>query len=182
MASGSSSVVRPDCDDSQHHDANETQHAHGTEFRDRCLKPPSHPSATTRPITRLEAYCSGKLECATTRRTCYRLTHPTTPSTHGTRRSFVLNDRLRHVHQMARTGCSSPGGARSEARGGYSLRNASIASKNWIRGFSNSTKCVAFGMSTLFLTGACTRSRINPSRSSGKDQVSYAPAMTSVGT
>src|SRR5215510_12651113 len=122
MASGSSSAVRPFCVAPGHHDANETRDAPATEFRDRCLKPLGHPSATTRPITRLEAYCSGKLEWATTRRTCYKLMHPTMPSTHGTRRSFVLNDRLRHVHQMARTGCSSPGGARSEARGGYSLR------------------------------------------------------------
>ena len=63
----------------------------------------------------------------------------------------------------------------------YSFRNFRISSKNWNRGFSNNTKCVAFGISTLFFIGACTRSRISPSRSSGKDQVSKAPAITSVG-
>src|SRR5262245_29710559 len=63
----------------------------------------------------------------------------------------------------------------------YSFRNFKISSKNWKRGFSNRTKCVAFGISTLFLTGACTRSRMSPSRSSGKDHVSKAPAITSVG-
>ena len=63
----------------------------------------------------------------------------------------------------------------------YSFRNFIISSKNWKRGFSNSTKCVAFAISTFFLTGAWTRSRRRPSRSAGKDQVSKAPAITSVG-
>ena len=63
----------------------------------------------------------------------------------------------------------------------YSFRNLRISSKNCWRFFSNSTKCVASGISTLRLTGACTRSRIRPSRSSGNDQVSNAPAITKVG-
>src|SRR5215475_6078354 len=54
----------------------------------------------------------------------------------------------------------------------YSFRNLRIASKNSIQCFSNSTKWVALGKSTLRFTGACTRSRINPSRSWGNDQVS----------
>src|SRR5262249_34456674 len=74
----------------------------------------------------------------------------------------------------------------SEGRSGNerqgSLRKPSMASKNSKRGFSKSTKCVAFLISTLFLDGALVRSRISPSRSCGYDQVSNSPAMTSVGT
>src|SRR5262249_53731475 len=63
----------------------------------------------------------------------------------------------------------------------YYLRKVRISSKKVKRGFSNSTKWVAFGMSTAFFDGACTRSRIKPSRSSENDQVSKAPAITRVG-
>ncbi len=56
-----------------------------------------------------------------------------------------------------------------------------VASKNGTRFFSNSTKWVASLISTLFFLGALVRSRISTSRSSGNDQVSYSPAITSVG-
>src|SRR5262249_5227699 len=39
----------------------------------------------------------------------------------------------------------------------HSFRNFATSSKNCMRGFSKSTKCVAFGITTLFFTGACVR-------------------------
>ncbi len=80
-----------------------------------------------------------------------------------------------------RTAPERPQDARLDGRVGYSFRNASMASKNGTRFFSNSTKWVASLISTLFFFGALVRSRISPSRSSGNDQVSYSPAITSVG-
>jgi hypothetical protein len=56
----------------------------------------------------------------------------------------------------------------------YSFINFSISSKNWNRGFSNNTKCVAFGISTLFLTGACSKVTHEALAILGKDHVSNA--------
>ena len=54
-----------------------------------------------------------------------------------------------------------------DALGAISFRKVSTASKNSKRFFSNNTKWVASLISTLRLTGALVKSRINPSRSSG---------------
>jgi CubicO group peptidase (beta-lactamase class C family) len=49
----------------------------------------------------------------------------------------------------------------------YCFRKLSTSSKNGKRFFSNKTKWVASGIKMLRLTGACTRSRMSPWRSSG---------------
>src|SRR5438874_1576276 len=65
---------------------------------------------------------------------------------------------------------------------GPALRNESISSKNRKRCFSKSTKWVAWGRVRCLFSGALVRSRIRPSRSRRKLQVSSSPAITSVGT